>query len=510
MFFRFGLTAVTTGILTISASFADEVRLQSLWHEGEGTSRFTGLLALDDFSATAEALIADGFRLIDVETARLNGARGFAGLFVETSGSNYLDVVRSGTALRRAMRSRAADGLRLIDFEVFRQQGERRFAGVFGPGTGAQRLVRPLPVAEFLESKDLMRTLGLRLVDVETIVIGGEHRFAGLYRADAPPTVFTRFRPRANLVELRDRMRSDGWELFDVERAVNAQGADVYFALWRQGNGPGVLSRFRSPAEQLFFASSQEEAGRRALDVELKILVDDDAPPPPPPPPPPEPQLPENSSNITFTDEYRLRIQFTAPDDMPPTIEIPRAWMPDWMPQQDGTYLMPDAACAVNIRNADSIYWQVPGESSLDTETLQSLETVPSEWSLPGVSFAGPIVACAGADVEWSFPAPFTRGGQPFEPLPNLSLVIEAAQGELRFQSGAAPHVEPFDAHELFSDDFEGELMSVLDQFEEVAEEQGNVDTYCSVVGAFWTVMCTVPGAPCPLPRPPLPLCDAG
>lgn len=141
--------------------------------------------------------------------------------------------------------------------------------------------------------------------------------------------------------------------------------------------------------------------------------------------------------------------------------------------------------------------------------TRLNCAALPGEWNLPGITFAGPLGACADTDTPWNFPAPFTTGDVPFVPQPNMSLVIEAAQGELRFASSAAPHIEPFNALELFSDDFEDRLTSVLDQFEEIAAEQGNIDNFCAVVGAYWTAACAMSGSSCPLPRPALPLCDA-
>ena len=505
-----GVAVAAAALLSVSAGAAEEQRLHALWHDGEGTSRFTGLLSLENFNDTAHELIADGFRLIDVETARLNGSQAFAGLFVEATGSNFLEAGHDLATMRERMRARRAEGLRLSDFEIYRQGGQRRFVGVFRPGSGQQRLVPPLHIARFLERKELMRTLGFRLIDVEAIVVGGQYRFAGLYRTDAPRSVFTGFRPRPNFVQLRDRMASDGWELFDVERAVNAGGDDVYFGLWRRGDGPSILSRFRTPAEQLLLAASQEEQGRVGVDVELKLLADEDTGSPPRPPPPTPPELPGNPDNVAFTDDRRMRIEFSIDGGLPQRITIPRAWLPAWLPQhEDGEYVLPDTFCALNIRHADRVFWQVPGDPAVGSAPFQSLGTVPSEWQLEGISFAGPMGACADEQTPWQFPVPLTTDDVPFVPLPDMSLVIEGVDGELQFQSSAAPHAEPFDALELFSADFEDELLSVLDLYQEVAEREGNVDRYCAAVGAYWTFICSLTeGSDCPLPQPDLPVCN--
>ncbi|MHA6264421.1 hypothetical protein ACXYMO_14550 [Arenibacterium sp. CAU 1754] len=497
--------------IAASATCAQDTRFQSVWHAGTGRSLHTGLLSLEQFEDRMETFRAEGvLRLVDIETMIANGRRGYAGLWTEGSGGNALDRVTGLAALRALMRSRASDGLRLIDVEPYRENGRLRFLALFRPGTGDQRVDRPLPIAKFLERKDLFRTLGLHLHDVEALVIDGEIRFIGLYRADTPPAVFTGFRPRENLMQLRDRMVSDGWELFDIERTKNARGEDVYFALWRQGDGNSRLSRFRRAGQQFTFSLEQQAAGRQAVDFELRRFgdVDPDDPRPLPQPDPPQPVLPSNPPHVTITDDVFLRIQFTQIGDAPFSIEIPRRWLPDWLPEQNGEILLPDSFCALSIRHADSIFWQVPGDSAVNIPPFQSLETVPPSLALEGIRFSGPIGACFGTQTNWVFDAPFTNGNTPFEPLENMSLVISAVNGELGFLPSEAPHAEPFDAHELFTSDTEDELSSVLDAFEGLFDAQERIDDYCETVGMFWTAVCqTAPGSSCPPEVEILPAC---
>ncbi|MEQ8901708.1 MAG: hypothetical protein RID11_00200 [Roseovarius sp.] len=504
------LTAALSGLVGAAPATADEVEMQSVWHEGTSTSLHTGLLSLQDFTDTALEQIGEGLRLVDVETARLNGARGFAGLFTEGTGGNRMRVVEGLPDFRDTMAAERSGDLMLADLEVFRHGPRLRWVGVFLPGRGRQEIVAPLPIARFLERKELNRTRDLQLVDVEPVRVGGELRFVGLYRSDAPPAVFTGFRPRPNLVELRDRMRRDGWELFDLERVVNAQGRDVYVALWRQGPGAGQVSRFRTSAEQLFFSGAQREAGFRAIDFELRV-TETGVEPPPDPVEDPMP-LPPNPASSGFANESDMRIEFQGADDIPFFMTLPRRWIPDWLPQQDGEYLLPDAPCAMDIRLADSIVWQRPGEPEITEGNLVSvpdLDDTDETAHLGGIRFSGPLGVCTGQSVEWRFSPPFTEGSPAVEPSDNLSLVVEAVNGELRFPTSAAAGARLLRPDELYLNATAATLRDILNAFDAIAEQGGNIDAYCDNVGRYFEEVCAVsPGsASCLLPRPNLPTC---
>lgn len=506
--------AAAFAAVPVAGHAQDILRMQSVWHEGTHEAVHTGFLSLEQFDAQGQELFARGLRLIDVETEVINGRRGFAGLWVEGTGDSFFHVVAGRADLARMMARMRQQGRRLVDFELYREGGTTFYAAVFRNGGGTELMVRPLPIDKFLESKELMRSRGLRILDVEALVVQGETRFAALYSSEAPPAVFTGFRPRPRFTELRDRMHSDGWELFDVERIANAQGRDVYFGLWRMGSGSSGLSRLRSPAEQLVLTAEQREAGKVPVDMELKRIrsggTTDPADPATPTDPP---QLPPNPPYIDVTGGSgtpRLTIEFTPVPDMPLRMEIPERWLPDYLPRRDdGSVLIPDGLCGMNIQLADHISWQI-GEQVLNDGTFRSGDVTGSENLLGGISFSGPIGACAGMDVPWLFAPPFTVSEEPLNPPANLRLVIEGVDARLRFRHAGAPVEQVVTADELFADDTLDRLGAVLDTFEQIAEEQGNIDRYCSAVGAFWAAVCLIgSGDDCPLPRPRLPQCSA-
>lgn len=505
---RNSLTAVgvAAAIMAMPAT-ADTLRFHSLWQDGDRRAVHTGLLSQSEFDSRAQAFLADGLRLIDIETEVVNGARGFMGLWAEGSGGNFYYVGGGLTALRSEMEVMRRARLRLVDFEVFRDGANLRYVGVFGPGRGRERIVRPLPIAQFLERKELMRTLGLQLRDVEPVVVGGRWRFAALYASEAPPAVFTGFRPRPRFTELRDRMVSDGWELFDFERVPNAEGDDVYVGLWREGDGPSGISRFRSAARHLFFTSQQLASGATPTDAEVKVVRSGEGTTPPPPDDPPD--LPQNPPWITIagTNSQRMVVNFDTPPDHPPEIEVPARWLPSWLPQQDGRVLFPDAHCGFNIRNADRIVWQIPGDDDFDNGVFRSGDVTSTNDLLGGITFSGPIGACADANPGWIFRPPFTAQEQVVSPLPGMRLIIEGVNAELRFQAYDAPVEATFTAFDLFEAPKKDKLVEIQNAFARLAADGEDVPEYCSYVGAYWTAVCLDAGESCPGEQPDLPQC---
>ena len=501
-----------TAMTPIAGQAADTLRMQSVWQEGDTAAVHTGLLSQEQFNRRGEELAARGLRLVDAETEVINGRRGFSGLWIQGSGDNHFQVTRGLAAFRKNMQEMRSNGRRLVDFETYRDGGARYWAGVYRHGRGEERIVRPLTIDKFLEYKELMRSKGMQLHDIEAVPGPGEVRFAALYSSEAPPAVFTGFRPRPRFIDLRNRMAGDGWELFDVERIRNAQGRDVYFGLWKEGNGSSALSRFRTAAQQLSLTARQHEAGKIPVDMEIKRFTqasDTD-----PGDPPDQPVLPANPSSVNVSSGSgtpRFVIEFSGPPDVPLRITYPRDWLPAHLPRQGDTVLVPDGICGINIKRADRISWQI-GEQVLDTPPFQSGDVTETVDQLGGISFSGPIGGCAGQDVPWIFQPPYTQGGEVrIEPPPKLRLIVEGANATMEFQHAGAGVEDVVSADELFADETLDRLQVVLDTFSEIAEAQGNIDDYCATVGAYWTAVCVIgPDAECPLPQPRLPECSPG
>lgn len=299
--------------------------------------------------------------------------------------------------------------------------------GVWRPGSGDVILTGPMAQDAFLARGTSLMAEGLRLRDVEVEVIDGELRYSGLFRSGAGENLVTPPMPMALFLQTRDQMAADGLELRDMER-VGGGTDNSFVGVWHSGDDLAEITAPRPFGQHFMLAQAQLNAGLRTLDFELQRVAaapgggrgPDDAPP----------ELPQNPAHVQFVDGLTLRLEFTQIDDQLFTLELPLDALPDWLPEGDDGPVLPDGHCGLLITKADSIFWQVPGDPDVDTPPFLAIPDVFSlgdDFFLGGIQFAGPIGACTGTDKAWDFPFPFTTSG-PFEPLPNMSLVVQIRQ----------------------------------------------------------------------------------
>ena len=496
----------------ILPSHADELRYEAHWSEGAGTSLHTAPLPLDAFQETGQDLASSGLVLVDTETAVLNGRRVFAGLWTQGSGATAFAGPMGPVPMRQEMERRRGMGQRLVDFEIFRRQnGGRLYIGVWRPGSGEEILTGPMREDAFLSrGESLINDESLHLRDVEIEVIDGELFYSGLFRSGAGLNAITTPMPLDQLLQEQDALLEDGLELLDMER-VGGGAENSFVGVWRSGDDPAEITSPRSFGQQFVLAQSQFNAGRRTLDFELQRIATPQggdggggvAPPP----------LPSNPDHVQFVGGHRLRLEFTHIDDQPFTLELPIGLLPDWLPEGPDGPVLPDTHCGLVIRKADRIFWQVPGDPDVDTPPFLAIPSVfalGDEFFLGGVQFSGPIGGCTGTQKHWDFPFPFTTSG-PFEPLPNMSLVIEIRQnGEIDFIVDTGPTPKPIDPDKLFKDESKEKLRKMIEFWNELFEEGDSVDDYCKTVGNFWTMLCSqfpTDDENCPMEVESLPNC---
>lgn len=476
-----------------SLATADELRYEAAWVDGNAASLHTAPLSLGTFLSSGQDLAENGFVLVDAETAMRAGQRLYAGLWTRGSGSTIFEGPFGPIPLREAMQRREAQGMRVTDIEIFRRpNGGRLYIAVFRPGSGEQTINRPMEFDAFLARGERMVNQGMHLRDVEVEKIDGRLLYTGLFRSGAGLNVFTGpVSLGAFRASLQGRLDA-GLELIDMERIEDSQQV---VGVFRSGDSLAQITTPRSFGQHFVLAGQQFNAGLRTRDFELLPVstptgggggsTDPDNPPP----------MPENPSHVSFTDTLRLRIQFTQIDDEPFQIELPRSALPGWLPQtEDGTPVLPDDYCGLLVIEADSISWQVGGVSPFTNQVFTSVPSVPalgSNFFLGGVQFSGPMGGCTGTQKKWSFPHPFSTDPI-FDPLPNMSLVIELRQGsEIAFIKDTGPSPKKLDVNKLFKDDSKKKLKDQIKFWNDLLEEGQSVDKYCESVGKYWDVLCT-------------------
>ena len=501
-----------------TVAYSDELRFQAVWHSGTGTNLFTPPESRNDFLARGAELVDQGLRLIDVETAIVNGRRVYSGIWVGGTGGNIIVGPIGPIKLRQEREKRAAQGLRLIDIEIFRSpSGGRRYVGVWRPGTGRDLVTGPLQEDAFLSRGAALTQQGLRLIDVEAERIDGELLYTGLWRDGSGSNLFTTPRPPAAFRNTRNQMLSMGLELVDVER-IGGPVNPRFVGVFSSGDGESQLSRPRNLNNFKTFGLAHAQDGFRTHDMEMFVVGSpdsgDDDPPSPSGPGATGSSLPDLPPWIQLSNNLNVVIDFgvmieTEDGHEVPLMTIPISALPSYLPRKNDEQdiVFPDTFCGMNIKNLGSISWQV-GADIIDTHPFNHVPDVAQinlnpdfgnqNFLLGGIEFSGPIGGCEGSNHGWDFPHPITQTG-PFAPLPKMKLVLGLmANSQIRFIEHQPPEGEMLDAHELFSDEVFHHMQEMLHDFllnseidngycgidqylEEICEEEGRNDPKCLI-----------------------------
>ena len=490
---RLPIRATAVALMLTSIASADELRYEAVWHSGSGTNIVTGPEPRADFIATGEDQTGRGRRLIDVETAKVDGEQVYTGLWVGGTGANLFDGPIGPIDLREAMTERRAQGLRVVDFEISREpNGGRRYLAVWRPGTGEEILTGPMQQDAFLaRGQTLVEDQGLRLIDVEVERQDGVLLYSGLFRTGDGGNMITTPLRRRVFVDRREEFREQGLELVDVER-VRVGASDRFVGVWASGDGEGQLTRPRPFDDFVALGAQQTADGFRTNDIELQVVAT--APPPDPDPDDPPSggpsvaDLPDLPRWIDVSGGDDLVLDFGVTIDGQPRLTLPTStnvgpldYLPDYLPRdEDGNLVIPDNFCGINVRRASSFQWQKDGETVTDFpyNRVDDVAALPGEHDfLGGIDFTGPIGACAEANEPWQFFQPLTQHGGD-SPVPGMRLVIEMGPGsELEFLNFNFHPGEALNAHELFGEDISEKIKAIAEAFEAFELDNG----YCSI-----------------------------
>ncbi|WP_141137899.1 hypothetical protein [Actibacterium lipolyticum] len=461
------------------------------------------------FVQRGDELTSDGLRLIDVESEVVDGTRLYSGLWVSGSGSNLFDGPMGPIDLREQMIARREQGLRLVDFEIFRRtNGGRQYLAVWRPGSGTEILTGPMEQAAFFARGESLTADGLRLIDVEVERHQGRVLYSGLFQTGTGSNFITAPRRRSAFVAQRDEFVASGLELVDVER-IRLNGVNQFVGVWASGPGESQFSLPRTFDKFVEFGVAKIADGFRTMDMELRLrsgMPDEPERPDPDDSEDPTGELPDNPPEISIVSGDVLTVDFSLVEGLA-QLEFPAANLPEWLPRNDGEILLPDAFCGLNLRRADSIFWQVPGDDAVDDFPFVSTEEVAAlgdDFFLGGVEFGGPIGACAGPFIPWQFPQPFLEDAPFFEPLPNMTLRIQlGGDGEVRFKENGTPNEEILSPRALYTDSTFAALLDILETFDPTSPNPA----YCDGIDDYFVHLCQTTPGQCPVDDGPPPTC---
>lgn len=207
--------------------------------------------------------------------------------------------------------------------------------------------------------------------------------------------------------------------------------------------------------------------------------------------------LPDLPSWIELSENPYLIVDFGSPSDGQPRITLPVDFLPDYLPTKDGTPVIPDNFCGLNVRKADAFFWQTRINEVVNGFPYNSAEDVyklGDDAFLGGIEFTGPIGQCADENEPWQFFYPLTQTGE--SPTPDLKLIIQMrSESEIRFLNFNVRAGEPLEAYELFSE----ETLETMKRIAEEVMKSLEIDNgYCSI-DSYVKKVCEETPSACPV-----------
>lgn len=218
--------------------------------------------------AEIEAIIADGFRMHDIEVSSVDPYR-LSGSFVKNTGDYaktwWWTANRTGTDFTNFHSSR---GARCLDIERTVTPAGVRYSGTFIRNAGAD--ARPWWIFENLtmaQAQSLANTRNARLTDVDMMgTVSGVRRYVGIMIGNAAPNNRTWGAFDGLTSTQVTQLLSGNRRFTDIENV----GPDRYSGIWEGRNGRLSWLRFGRTWEQLQFDARQRKA--RVIDIERTLV----------------------------------------------------------------------------------------------------------------------------------------------------------------------------------------------------------------------------------------------
>ncbi len=187
------------------------------------------------FKSKWEELNNQGYRLIDIETAVVNGERHYSGVWEEGSDAYKLWVGMDWQTLKSRWDQLKSQNLRLVDLEVYTENGQRQFIGVWRQGTYRQKILVDATLESLKATDKKLRKQDYRLTDVEAYLQNGQHKYAGVWNEGNYLTLMLTGLNVATFQQIAEGLRENDFRLIDVE-IVPEDGEETYIGLWREGS----------------------------------------------------------------------------------------------------------------------------------------------------------------------------------------------------------------------------------------------------------------------------------
>lgn len=199
-----------------------ELRWDGIFKKGSGKKAVWRNFNRPDFIKKFKAMIADGYRLSDLETYKLpNGERRWAGLFEKASGGYSLYINKSLEQFSDKIEEQKTQGKTLADVEVFEQNGNLMWSGIWKDGNENLFNVNLTP-EQFDEMVNVRRANGYRILDIEHYLSGDptnfDWRVTAIWEKSNKDELYEEFNDFCTMGDSQTTHSYKGYELIDWER----------------------------------------------------------------------------------------------------------------------------------------------------------------------------------------------------------------------------------------------------------------------------------------------------
>ncbi len=213
--------------------------------------------------ATIDGLVADGFRMFDIEVVGTSPLR-YAGSFVKNTGpyqSGWWWTANKTKA--QLINYYVARGARILDLEIYRVSGEKRYAATFVPTSGRAGQWTWFEDLTFQQVLDQASSKSMRVTDLDFETVSSVRRFSGVMikNAGVEQKNWAAF---SNLTsdEIKQEMSDRNMRIVDIERISDTRFAGI---LQQKEGFPQWYFTNRSWEDVNWL---QDQYGSRVMDIE--------------------------------------------------------------------------------------------------------------------------------------------------------------------------------------------------------------------------------------------------
>lgn len=219
-----------------------------------------------------QEMSANGFRLVDIETAKSGARRYYWAIWKKEAVHSILKRVESWDSLVIVKRQMAADSFVMDEIEAYTWGGKEYYLAVWAPGKREHK-IRKLSSWEGLENdyENLARR-DLQLTDIEGFESKeGATQYLALYQWEGPEfkTYYYRSHDFDDFLTDKGHRQRSGFHLFDYER-FEKRGQAFYVGLYR-GNtfGSRLEDRYTWDDLSKLMAEQKEQNNIVLTDIDI-------------------------------------------------------------------------------------------------------------------------------------------------------------------------------------------------------------------------------------------------